>query len=346
MKTLQELQQEVRVLEDDLRGLGTRLGQVAAGLDELRHAGDDSTGIDFDAVRFCAKQLDFTSHPLAERDPDTARLYLTVLLSLARFRKEIDVNLLIFAQWILQQTKLQDTLSSLLLAGYDLGTKQLRELREHLGVNWAPMLTLDLLVGAGLSGPPDEKALEYIGELALLFQLDEDVVENMAAAARCSLRQSLEDEKKKKLVDLPGYAKIYWTKDMRNAVFAKQAAKTTAQVAATTAAVTASVLKGFGKALRSSGRHIDMEEKMGHGKEIFWTVSQGAQVKMGDPIALIQQWNISDASYRTRKAIANYTGKLFQIKRDNIVYGVVSVNSNDSLDEVSHWLDLKKGGAE
>lgn len=335
MKTLQELQQEVRVLEDDLRVLGARLGQVAAGLDELQHAGDDSTGIDFDAVRFCAKQLDFSAHPLAERDPDTARLYLAVLLSLARFRKEIDVNLLIFAQWILQQTKLQDTLSSLLLAGYDLGTKQLRELREHLGVNWAPMLMLDLLVGAGLSGPPDEKALEYIGELALLFQLDEDVVENMAAAARCSLRQSLEDEEEKKLTNLPEYAKIYWTKDMHTALLTKQAAK-----------AFTSVLKGIGKALLSSGRYIDMEEKMGHGKEIFWTVSQGAQVKMGDPIALIQQWNISDASYRTRKAIAKYTGKLFQIKRDNIVYGVVSENSNDSLDEVSHWLDLKKGGVE
>ena len=344
MKTLQELQQEVRILEDELRGLGTRLGRVASELDELQHAGDGSAGIDFDAVRFCAKQLDFSGHPLAELEPGAARLYLTALLSLARFRKETDGNLLVLAQWILDQTQLSDTLSSLLLAGYEIGAKQLQDLHEQLGNHWGPMLVLDLLVGAGLSGPPEEKALEYIGEVAMLFQMDEDRMEDIAAAARCSLRQSLEDEKKKKLVDLPGYAKIYWTKDMRNAVFMKQAVRATGQAAITTAAVLKTIGKGIGHAL-SINRYIEVEEPILIAKELTWSVPQQSTVTKGRTLAVVEYWDQVLGCRRSRTICAKHDGTIYQFTYDGKYYGVISA-VYDTLDQIQNWLRQQKGGAE
>ena len=162
MKELREIARELACLEEDLRKLGTRLGRLSGELDRLREA--ETLG------------KDRWRYPMA-------------ILSLARWN-DTNMNLLVFCQWLLDESGSAKPLEDCLTAGYRAGPEQFQWLKQNLDGNLRTMFLLDLLTAASLSGPPCGEALEYISELAALLNCGERELSVLTLAAEASLRQS------------------------------------------------------------------------------------------------------------------------------------------------------------
>ncbi len=146
MKELREIARELACLEEDLRKLGTRLGRLSGELDRLREA-ETGGPVDFEAVRFCAECFPDWRHPLESAGVTLGKnrwRYPTAILSLARWN-DTNMNLLVFCQWLLDESGSAKPLEDCLTAGYRAGPEQYQWLKQNLDGNLRTMFLLDLL---------------------------------------------------------------------------------------------------------------------------------------------------------------------------------------------------------
>lgn len=305
MKELREIARELACLEEDLRKLGTRLGRLGMELDRLREA-EAGGPVDFEAIRSCAECFPDWRHPL-ETASVTLRKdrwrYPTALLSLARWN-DTDVNLLVFCQWLLDESGSTKPLEDCLTASYQAGPEQYQWLKQNLDDDLKPVFLLDLLIASSLSGPPCSEALEYISELAALLNCGERELSVLTLAAEAFLRQSagwMEREDAACLYGLPEPCRFY-------------------------------LPERVWKQVQSKTRLIVMQEP-GDPKRISWKKEQGEQVWKGDVLAKVKSHVLSS---RAEKITSPGSGWFYHFSLHKISYGVLS-GPDDNKELLKKW---------
>lgn len=196
------------------RDLERRIDELGELIEQARQT--DRGGIDYDAIRQCAGLFSFGAHPLGKLSPpELVEPYLLGLLQLAQLEGDHQTELLIFIQWILDQSGIQKRLSDLLAKSYGSDKNRLYGRLSQLSGDLASMFLLDLLIGASLGGSVGGDALDYISELASLQKLDEESVKSVSVAARCALRGKVERTEYRILDQVPRACAIYLPEQAR-----------------------------------------------------------------------------------------------------------------------------------
>ncbi len=88
MKSLLDIQKEVKELEVMVQDMASSLDCINREIQEIRTS-NDNMGMDYDMIRMLAKNVPFANHPLALlEDGYACKLYIELLLSVM----QIDTN--------------------------------------------------------------------------------------------------------------------------------------------------------------------------------------------------------------------------------------------------------------
>ena len=198
MKTLLDVQNEIRDLGQLLGDTARRLDTLSAEVHDLRTANAGADTNRYDDIRVLAKSVPFKTHPLAEaEDPGGSlrRLYLTALASAVRLCGE-DVSLpLAYVQWVLDRSGLGMTLEEVWTESAKPGRVDYDAVRESIRDDLRLCLIVDMLVIAQTGaedGEPSPAALEYAASLCGVLGVSGEDAKHCAAAVRVMIA-SLKD---------------------------------------------------------------------------------------------------------------------------------------------------------
>lgn len=92
MKSLLELEQNMRALEKELDGLRKQAAEMRESLEVTRNADNGEDAIDFTKINLLARYVPFPSHPLVGQDEQVKHFYLIMLLYVVRLDAGAEAN--------------------------------------------------------------------------------------------------------------------------------------------------------------------------------------------------------------------------------------------------------------
>ncbi|MCD8110671.1 MAG: hypothetical protein LUE14_11340, partial [Clostridiales bacterium] len=203
MKSLTEIQKDIRSLEKNISEMAASVKQIHSDLDNLKTSGRNEP-VDYAAIQTLAKFMPFTGHPIDRmRDERACKLYLELLLNVARMNSEqmISADQLVFIQWILMQSKLDLSLEELLTDCYRMDTDSYDEMAEAIPIDSRGMLIIDTLIVAGCNTTFNGDACQYITDAAVLFGITKTEMILFANVAKAALCQNINHIKKEDFDD-------------------------------------------------------------------------------------------------------------------------------------------------
>ena len=307
-KSLLDIQREVRELDHRVKDLSSSITAIYDEIDALRD--DDVGNIDYEMIRVVSRQITFEQHPLGRLDDIYARkLYMEALLSLVHTDRGSDasINRLIFIQWILTQSKMNETLEDLYRDTFNISTNTFRDLLEFLPTQYRLYLVVDSLIVANICGQASSEVLNYVVNLCDILGVGKEQLRSLSIIAKGVLRQNLGRIRKEDLQELLSQSKEfqYYLND-----------------------------KMLSEVLRAQRTVVVEAPDLTH-RSFKWKVRQQAEVRKGELIA----------TYRNGREIiqvkASAAGTLFQFRNNNINYGVIS-HESDNKNSIKAWT-IQKG---
>lgn len=324
MKSLLDIQQDIRDLEADVKEITERIRNISSDIDDMRNV-DPRMEFDYGRIEILAGQIPFARHPLDELEDGRACLiYLEMLLNIVRMDHEIGVtvNRLIFIQWMQIQSRIDRPLKELVEDTYRTQADLFEEFAQIVPKEYMDVFVLDALIVANIGGEANGETLEYLAEVSALLGIDAEKLRMLAQIARAVLCQKFGGMEKEQLREVLKYTnefKFYLDADIIEKAVQEQ-------------------------------REIIVE--LDDLSELKWVVKHNQKVQKGDIVAIIYAWRKqSDGKdyfwrleTRTRyraELKAPSSGTIFQFRHNNMNYGVISIET-DSRESIKAW--IKDGG--
>ena len=114
MKSLLDIQQDIRVLEKNIQEINKCVKTINTDIETIRNS-SEGVALDYSKIELLAKQIDFGKHPLDKlKDGRACQIYLEMLLNIVRLDQDEEsvVNRMVFVQWLQIQSKIDWSLSS------------------------------------------------------------------------------------------------------------------------------------------------------------------------------------------------------------------------------------------
>lgn len=318
MKSLLDIQQEVRGLETVVRDIGESIKNIYSDIDELRNA-DSSTDIDFSQIEVLADRFGFRQHPLANLEEGRlCQLYLEMLLNIVRMdpEEQTEINRLVFIQWLKAQANIDWTLEDLYADSFRMNKTEYYEFAKGLTRKYRESFIVDALITAYIGGAANRDIMEYIAEQSAILGIDRERLRILSLTARVVLCQNICKMGKS---DMDGFLKC--VRSYRHYVDGY-------------------VIEEAVKSLRDIAVEVRDEDC----SDFVWKVRQRAQVKQGDVIAVCRiktesrQWSYRYA-YKELKATS--TGMLFQFKDQKTYYGVIG-HESENKEAIKAWVRSRR----
>ncbi len=315
MKSLLDIQQELRGLETDVKNITNCIAEISADIDEMRSAAQDARGREFDyeKIEVLARQIPFNGHPLGLlADGRVCQIYLEMLLNIVRmdYDSETTVNRLIFIQWIQTWAEIDWSLEELFADACGMQTDFYNEFAEAMPENYKAYFMLDALMIANIGGPANREIFEYLVELSSILGITAQqmrILASVAAAALCRKFKRMEIEEADQVLDGINRFKHYIDDDM------------------------------IQKMLEV---HREVVERCADSVFFKWEIKQGQKVTKGECIALHRQSSISIAA-GMKSICSPLAGTIYCFRDGTMHYGVISLKA-DNKDAIKAW--LKAGG--
>lgn len=326
MKSLLDIQQDVRNLEADVEEITERIRNISSDIDDMRNA-DPSMEFDYGRIEILAGQIPFVRHPLDELEDGRACLiYLEMLLNIVRMDHEIGVtvNRLIFIQWIQIQSRIDRSLEELVADTYRTQADLFEEFAQIVPKEYMDVFMLDALIVANIGGEANGETLEYLAEVSALLGIDAEKLRILAQIARAVLCQKfgeMEKEELREVLKCTNEFEFYLDSDI------------------------------IEKAVQEQREIVVKVDDMSNLK---WMVIQNQKVQKGDIVATFTEviwrdnaigtvlsWFHSDYENTSRTIEAPSSGTLFQFRLNSMNYGVISIET-DSRESIKAW--IKNGG--
>ncbi len=340
MKTILELQQEIRSLRNDISKMDTNLAMIESELnsmqqEKIRKATGGNQGIEFDYDSFqkLASNLPFVNHVLSTlKEEYPCKLYLKCLLSLVWIDEDAAVEKLTYVQWIYGKTVAVQgvSLEDLYKDSVQLDKTYFLELVELLPQKYRGNLVVDSLVVAELSGTFTKESLQFVGNLCGILGVNREKLNDYSIIAKILLNGN-----KKKLQEKEGEI-VFSNQNILNYYI------------------------GFKEMnmMLDEMRNIVFKESRMKMRDFEWKVRQNRNVKEGDVIASYKMSTMElGSSNNGNKGIlaawaaryddtvievkATSSGTLFQLELYGVIYGVIS-KSYDTKDAVKEWVKKKR----
>lgn len=307
MKSLLDIQLEIRELKGKIKDISESLSGIYEEIDDLRN--DETETIDYEMIQLMSTHLNFGKHPLDElEDGDACLLYLEALINLMQIDNGAQSSLsrLVFIQWILTQSRLDMSLEELYKDTLKINSTFFGELVEFIPKNYRDQLVMDALIIANICGQANKDILIYVIDLCNILGVNKEQLRILSIIAKGILKQDLGKMKRTDLQQILAQAKSYkhyLNADLLNA------------------------------ALRSQ-RTLVVEAPDKTYSNFKWKVKQQGQVETGDIVATYGNGKWSGSSLT--EITAPCSGTLFQFRNNCINYGVIA-HESDNKDSIKAW---------
>ncbi len=314
MKSLLDIQQEVRRLENSVRDIGESIKNIYSDIDELRNA-DNSTDIDFSKIEVLAGRFGFRQHPLAKlEDGRLCQLYLEMLLNIVRLdpERETVINRLVFIQWLQIQANIDWTLERLYADCFRMDREEYYEFADGFTRKYRESFIVDALITAYIAGALNQDIMEYITEQGVILGVNRERLRILSVTARVILCQSIRGMRKS---DMDEFLKC--VRSYRHYVDGYVIEETVKNL-----------------------RDIAVEARDEDCLDFVWIVQQMSMVKKGDVIAVCKMKVRSQSSsfqYVYKELKATSAGMLFQFRDQKTYYGVIG-HESDNKEAIKAWV--------
>lgn len=191
MKSLLDIQQEIRELEKNMSSLTNDLKSIQSDIENMRNTSPD-TGIDYSKIEVLAKQIPFKNHPLGQLQNDSAsQSYLEMLLNLVRLDADRDatINRMAFVQWIQMKSKTNWTLEELYKDSFNITKESYYNFSEAITGKYRDYFMVDALMVANLGRKVNREILEYLAELSGILGINKEKLKELSLIAHIALSQ-------------------------------------------------------------------------------------------------------------------------------------------------------------
>lgn len=323
MKTLLDIQQDIRNLENDVRKVMEKAKNISADIDNIRNSSQMAI-FDFSKIKVLAKQMDFGKHPLSTlKDKHVCSLYLKMLLSIAHLDsdEEVTINRLVFVQYLQIHAHVPSTLEDLYIDSYKLDKDLYSDFSQLLPEKYKEYFIVDALIVANIAGNANSEINEYIASMVTLLDVPTEKITDLTLIATIVLKQNL-----------GGFAytqlKILQDKTQNYRHYIKEEL--------IQQAINASAILVF--KVPDSVWNFKFEAK------------QEQKVHKGDLLATYESNPVTrivantfldkkECTYKdTYEGIAPVDGKFFRFKKDHTYYGVIG-HEKDDKDSIKAWVE-------
>jgi hypothetical protein len=328
VKSLLEIQQEIRKLESSVQSIGESIKDINSDIDSIRNE-SQKTDIDFNKIKILAKQIRLGEHPIKKLGEDrVCRIYMEMLLHIVRLdpdqKKTIDR--LVFMQWLQSQSEIEWTLEELYTECFKIDKQSYDELLEEIPQKYREIFFVDALMVANITGSANLEIQEYLADLAVILEIPREKILILAVIAKMALCQSATEINREQFemvqADIAAY-RHYISPEM--------------------------VEQG-----KNAWRKIVVEIPESEVISFNWIAKQRQKVNIGDEIAGYMKIKHSEGSgggsrpfwlntttmhFDLKKATSE--GTLFQFESNETYYGVISYETDD-IEDLKAWVDQRK----
>lgn len=317
MKSLLDLQREVRELEKNVSTIVRDLHNINSDIDVMRNT-DSNEDFDYDTIKFLANQIPFRKHPISNLQSEIVRrLYLQILLNIVCLdQNESRMNeRLILIEWIRKESKIDLSLEDIYKDTCKMEKESFFDFVALTRIKYRECLIVDALVVAGVKGTANAEIYEYIAGLVEIFNIEKFRLRILAIIAKTALSQKVERMSMKE-----------WD-DFRE--------------------ISVSFKHYIGKDVEDIGirdlRQIVIKLADTDVKNFKWKVKQLQEVKEGEVLATYSEQKRTKGSFFNwveEPIISPADGTIFQFRDNCINYGVLG-HKTDNKDSIKLWV---KGG--
>lgn len=193
MKTLLDIQQDVRNLENSVREIAEDIKNISEDIDNIRNSSQKST-FDFSKIKVLAKQMDFGKHPLSLlSDEHLCSLYLKMLLSITHLDsdEEVTINRLVFIQYLQIHAHVPSTIEDLYIDSYKIDKESYSDFAQLLTNNYKEYFLVDALIVANIAGNANSEINEYLANMVAILDIPKERITDLTLIATVVLKQNL-----------------------------------------------------------------------------------------------------------------------------------------------------------
>lgn len=190
MKTISELQQEIRCMQKKLINISEHLTDIDNEL--LKYKDTFKSESTYKEIYEIAKTMPIIDHPIINYDYSIRNNYFAILILIATCEDGINENQLLFLQRMVMADK-QRTSIDLYMAGIGSISPEnvFFKIKDEIKENMSDRLMLDMLIIANLSLVKSRKTYEIISNIAALFEIDKDTMTHLSQIAMVILKQDI-----------------------------------------------------------------------------------------------------------------------------------------------------------
>lgn len=186
MKTISELQSEIRDIKKDLIDIDTRLENIYTELSD--HKSFASKSSKDNNIYELAKTFPKIEHPILNEDLTIQNNYFSILLMISTIDDSINDEQLLFLQRIAisdeQNSRLDMYLANLGSINFKTALYQLDETVKR---EYSKQLLLDMIILSNLSKSDDKKSYEIIASISAFLGIEKQTVKEITQVAKTIL---------------------------------------------------------------------------------------------------------------------------------------------------------------
>lgn len=318
MKTLFDLQKDVRDLEKHVKDISANIKTLNSDIEEMRNK-DQDVAIDYRRIEILSKQIPFGTHPLKRlEDERVCRIYLEMLLNITRLDSELEatINRMVYLQWLKGQASIAWSFSDLYKNTLRSGATFYDELADEIPGKYREGFIVDAMITANIAGTANREIQEYIANIAVILGIQKERIRTLALVARTALCQSMRMLTQEEILTIQDVAKTFsyyipkWIRDQGMKIL----------------------------------RNVAVEMPDSEVYNFKWKAKQKQRVNAGDVIATWRKEKTGRGNAFTRYAegatneiTAPVDGVLFQFRDNNTNYGVIA-HESDNKDSIKAWI--------
>lgn len=318
MKDLLEIQDELRRVTNLSRELSNAIQMISKDIEALQEVKTEDDNYDYDDIRRMSEQISFKNHPIEQlQDNYICRLYIKMLVIIARLSENTDLLQMAFIQWIINKSDFEYSLEEIVCSCHEFNKEELNNVQECISEVYKQYMIIDAFMIVSINGGNNGKSLEFISSLCGLFGFNKKDIEVYVMISKIALSHSTQDLEMVQLEKILPYldkVKHYIDNDLNEIILSKQ------------------------REIVMKLADSEIAPKSNGGKEVWfewidWTM-QGRYVKEGKVIARYKDRNYPK-KWITIKVKRN--GYLFIINDSGVHYAVIS-HKDDIAMRIRKWI--------
>ena len=321
MKSLLDIQQDVRNLENILSDVQRKIKGIEIDIDGLRTS-NHNTDMDYSEIEILSRNLTIGKHPIYKLQDDMVKkIYIKMLLSIVWLdnNEEVTLNRLVLIQRIQDDSGIDLSLEDMYKDSFRISMDSFYDMVEIIPVKYREIFVVDSLVIAYLGGGANAEISEYITGMFSLLGVNKEQLSILGLVAHVALCQEAKKMENAEVDIFIKYAKNFEHYIKPN------------------------ILKN----IVLSQRKIIVELSYTEVTDFKWKVKQEEMVEKGTLVATYKAKTRSGGYLFTQiqdkkvEVTLSYEGTIFQFRDNCTYYGVIS-HKSDNKESIKAWVKARR----